>query len=96
MATVTDVFVSGSVGNLIFYRRMGKSCARIKRVNLKQTDATRMRGINFGVASRTGKALRSGLTAAIPVPTDRNMQNRFSGSSQMDWAVRHCRINAHQ
>lgn len=80
MATVTDVFVSGSVGNLIFYRRMGKSCARIKRVNLKQTAATRMRGINFGVASKAGKALRNGLTAAMPVTTDRNMQNRFSGS----------------
>jgi hypothetical protein len=80
MATVTDVFVRGSVGNLIFYRRMGKSCARVKRVNLKQTAATRVRGINFGVASRAGKALRNGLTAAMSVPTDRNMQNRFSGS----------------
>ncbi|HEY5371177.1 MAG TPA: hypothetical protein VIJ75_19510 [Hanamia sp.] len=80
MATVTDVFVSGSVGNLIFYRRMGKSCARIKRVNLKQTAATRMRGINFGMASRAGKALRSGLYAAMPVPKDRSLQSRVCGS----------------
>jgi hypothetical protein len=80
MAKVTDVFVSGSVGNLIFYRRMGKNCARVKRANLKQTPATKKRGVNFGVASRAGKALRSGLTAAMPIPTDRNMQNRFSGS----------------
>lgn len=80
MATVTDVFVSGSVGNLIFYRRKGKNCARIKRAHLKQTSATRMRGLNFGVASRAGKALRSGLRVAMPVPTDRDMQNRFSGS----------------
>jgi len=80
MATVTDVFVSGLVGNLIFYRRMGKSYARIKRAHLKQTSATRTRGLNFGVASRAGKALRGGLRAAMPVPTDRDMQNRFSGS----------------
>jgi hypothetical protein len=80
MAIVTDVFVSGSVGNLIFYRRMGKNCARVKRVNMKQTAATKKRGVNFGVASRAGKALRSGLTAAMPIPTDRNMQNRFGGS----------------
>jgi hypothetical protein len=80
MAKVTDVFVSGSVGNLIFYRRMGKNCARLKRVHLRQTVATKKRGVNFGVASRAGKALRSGLRAAMPIPTDRNMQNRFSGS----------------
>jgi hypothetical protein len=80
MAKVTDVFVSGSVGNLVFYRRMGKNCARVKRVNLKQTAATKKRGVNFGVASRAGKGLRTGLTAAMPAPTDRNMQNRFSGS----------------
>jgi hypothetical protein len=48
MAKVTDVFVSGSVGNLVFYRRMGKNCARVKRVNLKQTAATKKRGVNFG------------------------------------------------
>ncbi|MGN6297432.1 MAG: hypothetical protein ACTHM7_11675 [Ginsengibacter sp.] len=80
MAKVTDVFVSGSVGNIIFYRRMGKNCARLKRVHLKQTVATKKRGVNFGVASRAGKALRRGLTASMPIPTDRNMQNRFSGS----------------
>ncbi|MGN6268032.1 MAG: hypothetical protein ACTHM5_20310 [Ginsengibacter sp.] len=80
MAKVIDVFVSGSVGNIIFYRRMGKNCARLKRVHLKQTVATKKRGVNFGVASRAGKALRRGLTASMPIPTDRNMQNRFSGS----------------
>jgi hypothetical protein len=80
MATVTDVFVSGSVGNLVFYRRMGKNCARVKRVNLKQTPATKKRSGNFGISSRAGKALRNGLMATMPNPSDRNMQNRFSGS----------------
>jgi hypothetical protein len=49
MARVTDVFVEGSVENIIFYRRMGKSCARIKRSHINQTEATKMRGTNFGV-----------------------------------------------
>jgi hypothetical protein len=79
MARVTDVFLNGSVGNIIFYRRMDKNCARIKRTSIQQTDATKIRGINFGIASRACKALRSGLTAAIPFPKDRSMQTRFCG-----------------
>ena len=80
MAIVTDVFVNGSVGNLIFYRRMGKSCVRAKRTQLKQTAATRMRGVNFGVASKACKALRIGLTATMPLPKDRSLQSRLCGS----------------
>lgn len=79
MARVTDVFLNGSVGNIIFYRRMDKNCARIKRTSIQQTDATKIRGINFGIASRACKALRSGLTAAMPFPKDRSMQIRFCG-----------------
>ena len=80
MARVTDVFLNGSVGNIIFYRRMDKNCARIKRTRIKQTGATKIRGINFGIASRACKALRSGLTAAMPFPKDRSMQIRFCGA----------------
>jgi hypothetical protein len=80
MATVTDVFVKGSVENIIFYRRMGKSCSRIKRSGIKQTEATKMRGINFGVAARAGKGLRSGLLNVMPFPTDRSMQSRLAGA----------------
>jgi hypothetical protein len=80
MARVTDVFLNGSVGNVIFYRRMDKNCARIKRTRIQQTDATKIRGINFGIASRACKVLRSGLTAAIPFPKDRGMQIRFCGA----------------
>ena len=80
MARIDDVFVTGTLGNVVFYRRMGKACARSKRMHIKQTTATKKRGINFGVAARAGKALRSGLTPALPNPTDRSMQSRFSGS----------------
>jgi len=80
MARVTDVFVEGSVENIIFYRRMGKSCARIKRSHINQTEATKKRGINFGVAARACKGLRSGLRKVMPCPTDRSMQSRFAGS----------------
>lgn len=80
MAKVTDVFVSGTVENLVFYRRMGKSCSRIKRTHIHQTAPTKIRGLNFGIAARAAKALRSGLQSIMPFPTDRSMQSRFSGA----------------
>ena len=80
MARINDVFVTGTLGNLVLYRRMGKACARIKREHIKQTTATKKRGINFGIAARAGKGLRMGLAAAMPNPTDRRVQSRFSGA----------------
>src|SRR5665647_1302504 len=80
MARVMDFFVSGTVDNMVLYRRMGKSCSRIKRSHINQTDATKIRGVNFGIAARAGKALRAGLHDLIPFPTDRSMQSRFSGA----------------
>ena len=80
MAKLKDVFVSGTLENIVFYTRMGKQCARIKRSSIRQTTATKKRGINFGIAARAGKGLRRGLVAAMPNPTDRSMQSRFSGA----------------
>lgn len=80
MARINDVFVTGTLGNLVLYRRMGKPCARIKREYIHQTTATKKRGINFGIAARAGKGLRMGLVAAMPNPTDRRVQSRFSGA----------------
>jgi hypothetical protein len=80
MAIVNDVFATGTVGNLVLYRRMGKNCSRTKRSHIHQTEATKIRGLNFGIASRAGRGLRRGLTAVMPLPTDRSMQSRFSGA----------------
>ncbi|HEY5406440.1 MAG TPA: hypothetical protein VIJ92_05105 [Ginsengibacter sp.] len=80
MARVTDVFMSGTVGNIVLYRRMDKNCARVKREGIQQTAATKIRSENFGIASRVSSHLRKGLYAVIPAPTDRSMQSRFSGA----------------
>jgi len=80
MARVTDVFMSGTMGNIVLYRRMGKNCARLKREGIQQTIATKIRSENFGIASTAAKHLRKGLYAVIPSPTDRSMQSRFSGA----------------
>jgi len=80
MARIDDVIVTGTFGNVVFYRRMGTACARMKRDHINQTIATKKRGINFGIAARAGKGLRKGLTPSMPNPTDRSMQSRFSGA----------------
>ncbi len=80
MAKVTDVFLNGTVGNLVFYRRMGTNCARVKASHIEQSAATKIRSVNFGIAARAGKALRGGLTSCMPLATDRSMQSRFSGA----------------
>jgi hypothetical protein len=80
MAKVADVFLNGSIGNVVFYRRMGTNCARSRALHVKQSAATKIRSVNFGIAARAGKTLRNGLTASMPNATDRSMQNRFSGA----------------
>ncbi len=80
MARVTNVIINGTVGNMVLYHRMGKTCARLKREGIKQTHATKMRSENFGIASRAAKYLRKGLQAVIPIESDRSMQSRFSGA----------------
>jgi hypothetical protein len=61
MAKVTDVFVSGSIGNTILYRRMGTQCVRIKRTHIAHSPAMKIRSANFGIAARAGKASPSSL-----------------------------------
>jgi hypothetical protein len=80
MARVTDVMLSGTMGNVVLYRRMGKNCGRLKRDRIRQTAATKIRSANFGIASRAAKPLRQGLNAVIPFPAGRSMQSRFSGA----------------
>jgi len=60
MAKVTDVFVSGGIGNIIFYRRMGTQCARIKRTHIAHSPAMKIRSANFGIAARAGMPYRAG------------------------------------
>ena len=80
MAKVADVFLNGTLGNMVFYRRMGTNCARIKSSDVRQSAATKIRSANFGIAAKAGKTLRNGLIPCMPAPTDRSMQSRFSGA----------------
>ncbi|MEO6683515.1 MAG: hypothetical protein ABIN48_11900 [Ginsengibacter sp.] len=80
MSKLLDVSISGSLENLVFYRRMGKDCVRTKRKSIQQTDATMKRGLNFGIAAKAGRGLRAGLQEVMPLPKDRSAQSWISGA----------------
>ncbi len=75
MAKVTDVFLNGTIGNVVFYRRLGTNCARSRALHVMQSEATKIRSANFGIAARAGSVLRSWLTPSMPNARDRSMQS---------------------
>jgi len=80
MAIQKSTFISGKLGNIIFYQRDGKFFARAAPDKVKQTTATKTRSRNFGIASSAGKTLRKLLMPSLPFPKNKNMQSRFSGA----------------
>ncbi|HLP39772.1 hypothetical protein [Lacibacter sp.] len=79
MAFQTSAFLKGKLGNIVFYTRNGRHIARSVPDKVRQTDATKQRSKNFGIASAAGKPLRGLLAPVLPFPKDRSMQVRFSG-----------------
>jgi len=43
MAKVADVFLNGTIGNVVFYRRMRTNCGRSRALHVKQLAATKIR-----------------------------------------------------
>lgn len=79
MARQRDSKLVGTVGNLIFYNRMGEYCIRTKPVSVKRTRATVNSGLNFGKASKISSQIRN-LIEAIN-PSKSNIQAiRFNGA----------------
>ncbi len=58
MARQHDSKLVGTIGNVIFYNRMGKYCMRAKPVSVKRTRASISSGLNFGRASKISKQIR--------------------------------------
>jgi len=80
MALQMATYLSGKVENIVFYKRSGTYIARAIPDSVKQSDATKIRSRNFGIASSAGSALRSLLLPVLPFPKDRKMQNKFAGA----------------
>ena len=75
-----DNFISGRVGNVVYYRLGNTQFVRSIAARVKQSKATKLRSLNFGVASAAGRILRAHLQQVLLLPKDRGMQIRFSGA----------------
>lgn len=80
MAVQLATFLSGSINNVVFYKLGHHYVARSKPATVQQTDATKIRSRNFGIASSAGRVLRSLLQAVLPFPKDKTMQRAFTGA----------------
>jgi hypothetical protein len=80
MAIQIQNFISGRLGNVVFYERQGKYIARSLPSRVRLSKNTKKRNGNFGVASSTGSRLRQGLESVLPFPRELTAQRRFSGA----------------
>ena len=80
MAKQLGTFISGKIGNVVFYERGGKYIARSMPAKMKLTENTLKRSGNFAIASRAGAALRALLKPVLPFPKDRQIQNKLVGA----------------
>ncbi|MBS1655787.1 MAG: hypothetical protein JSU05_13130 [Bacteroidetes bacterium] len=80
MALQTEIYLSGRVQNLVFYKSGGQRLVRSIPEQVNQSPATRIRSRNFGLAAAAGRMLRSRLAPVIPFPKDKKMQSLFSGT----------------
>lgn len=78
MARQSNIKLVITIGNLIFYQRLGDFYIRTKPVAVKQTKATKKAGNNFGKANRVEKAIRNSLHAIIPNIKDKQMMRRLA------------------
>jgi hypothetical protein len=74
---IADIGLSGTIGNVIYYKRGNKICMRSMPQKFKQTKATKARATEFGRASKLAASIRKQLVAVIPVNSDLKMQSRL-------------------
>jgi hypothetical protein len=80
MARQRDSKLVGTIGNLIFYNRLGEYCMRTKPVDVKRTTASVHSGLNFGKASKTGKQIRNLAGLIYSSKSDSLLINRLNGA----------------
>jgi hypothetical protein len=73
-------FLKGRINNVVFYQLGNSYVARSLPAQMPQTETTKARSRNFGVAAAAGRILRSYWQQLLPNPKDKNMQSRFSGA----------------
>jgi len=77
MAIQKEIFVSGKIGNVVFYKMYGKFYSRSAPEKVTQTKAMKVHANVFGRASGLGRVVRKALLPVIPFPRDSRMQIRL-------------------
>ena len=77
MALQKEIFVSGKIGNVVFYKMRGKFFSRSAPEKVMQTPAMKVHANTFGRASGIGRVIRQQLLTIIPFPKDSSMQIRL-------------------
>ncbi len=80
MAMQLQSSFTGTVGNLTFYKLYNQYYVRTKSPGGVQTEATKACQQPFGMAATVAANLRRILLPAIPNPTSKEAQNRFSNA----------------
>lgn len=79
MSTIMEYFTGNAVPDSS-YGDMGKTHHRLKKVDDNNSSPAQRRGLNFGIAAKSGRGIRRGLKEILPNPADRNMQGRLQGA----------------
>ncbi len=77
MGRQTNIKLSTTAANIIYYQRGNEFYIRTKPQHIRQTGATKQCGRLFGLAARLEKAYRYQLAPAIPFIAEGTMQKRF-------------------
>jgi hypothetical protein len=78
MAKTTDIGLSGSLGNLIFYKNRGKQCSRTRPAHVKLSKESRKSAGQFGIASAMSATIRRELVALLPKEKDLTIMYRLN------------------
>src|SRR5881398_71449 len=78
MAIQKEIFVSGRIGPVIFYKRGNTHCARAMPARVKQSRNTKTWSKLFGKASSLGAAFRTELDPLLPFPKNSSLRYRLS------------------
>lgn len=86
MARQANTKITGTKGDLSFYKLDDTYYVRTKSYGGTQTKATKARQKDFALAVFLAAGIRSTLHSAIPNPKQKSMQNRLT-QSLMQWAL---------
>jgi hypothetical protein len=86
LARQLNIKLTGTKGNLSFYKMYDTYYVRTKSQGGKQTQRTKAKQKDFAIAAALSKRIRLALHTAIPNPKQKAMQNRLT-TALLQWQL---------